>query len=208
MLLSPVEVRVLGSLMEKKYATPEYYPMSINSLTAACNQKSSREPVTDYSEQTVEACVENLNDKRLVTRVSGAGLKVIKYKEFLCERLAISQPEAAVLTVLMLRGEQTVGEIKTRCDRIYSFAEIEEADSVIEKMMNREEPLVTQVPGTHGRSRKFIHLFNGNPEVSSNGEIVEVSFRTPLEEEVEKLKAEVENLKSEIAEIKRELGLS
>jgi uncharacterized protein YceH (UPF0502 family) len=208
MLLSPVEVRVLGSLLEKKYATPEYYPMSINSLTAACNQKSSREPVTDYSEQTVEACVENLNDKRLVTRVSGAGMKVVKYKEYLCDRLSLTQEEAAVLTVLMLRGEQTVGEIRTRCERIYPFADFDEADAVIEKMMNREDPLVTQVPGTHGRSRKFIHLFYGNPEVSSKGEAVEVSFRTPLEEEVETLKAEVEYLKSEIAAIKKELGLS
>lgn len=208
MLLSPLEVRVLGSLIEKKYATPEYYPMSINSLTAACNQKSSREPVTDYSEQTVESCIENLNDKRLVTRVSGAGMKVVKYKEFLCDRLSLTQQEAAVLTVLMLRGEQTLGEVKTRCERIYTFTELEEADSVIEKLMNREEPLVTQVPGTHGRSRKFIHLFYGNPEIMGNSDIAEISFRSPLEEEVAKLRGDVENLRNEIAGIKKELGLS
>ncbi len=208
MLLSPVEVRVLGSLLEKKYATPEYYPLSLNSLTTACNQKSSRDPVTGYSEQTIEACVENLNEKRLVTKVSGAGMKVVKYKEFLTGRLSLTQPEAAILTVLMLRGEQTAGEIKSRCERIHAFTEIDDVEAEIVNMMNKPDPLVAMVPGTHGRSRKYIHMFYGSPELSKNDGNAQTVFKNPLEEEVGQLKLEVESLKQEISLVKKELGLS
>lgn len=207
MLLSAIEVRILGALIEKKHTTPEYYPMSLNAITNACNQKSNRDPVTEYSEDQIEKCIEQLREKRLVIRVTGAGIKVPKYRELLTEQLSVSLPEEAVLCILMLRGAQTSGEIKNRCERIYDFNDLTAVEETVAKLSSREDPLCSVVPGTRGRGLKYLHLFYGQPEIQKNEDSMDIGFRPLIEDEVRLLRLEVETLKEEIARIKQELGM-
>lgn len=207
MLLSAIEVRILGSLIEKKHTTPEYYPMSLNAITNACNQKSNRDPVTEYSEDQIEKCIEQLREKRLVIRVTGAGIKVPKYRELLTEQLSVLLPEEAVICVLMLRGAQTSGEIKNRCERIYDFNDLTAVEESVAKLTSREDPLCSVVPGTRGRGLKYMHLFYGQPEIQKSEDAFEVAYKPLIEDEVRLLRLEVETLKEEIAGIKRELGI-
>ncbi|MCA0388102.1 MAG: YceH family protein [Bacteroidetes bacterium] len=207
MLLSAIEVRILGALIEKKHTTPEYYPMSLNAISNACNQKSNRDPVTEYSEDQIEKCIEQLREKRLVIRVTGAGIKVPKYRELLTEQLSVSLPEEAVLCILMLRGAQTSGEIKNRCERIYDFIDLTAVEETVAKLSSREDPLCSVVPGTRGRGLKYLHLFYGQPEIQKNEDSMGIGFRPLIEDEVRLLRLEVETLKEEIARIKQELGM-
>ncbi|GAB1351153.1 YceH family protein [Ignavibacteriales bacterium] len=207
MLLSPIEVRVLGALIEKKHTTPEYYPMSINAITNACNQKNSRDPVVSYSDLMVESCIEQLREKRLAIRVTGAGIKVNKFRELITEHLSLNVAESAVMCLLMLRGAQTSGEIKNRCERIHEFSELKDVEETIQNLSDREDPLVTKVPGTTGRSLKYIHLFYGQPELQQVENVENLEFKPLIEDEVTKLRAEVEALKVEINKIKSELGI-
>lgn len=207
MLLSAIEVRILGALIEKKHTTPEYYPMSLNAITNACNQKSNRDPVTEYSEDQIEKCIEQLREKRLVIRVTGAGIKVPKYRELLTEQLSVSLPEEAVLCILMLRGAQTSGEIKNRCERIYDFNDLTAVEETVAKLFSREDPLCSVLPGTRGRGLKYLHLFYGQPEIQKNEDSMDIGFRPLIEDEVRLLRLEVETLKEEIARIKQELGM-
>jgi len=207
MLLSAIEVRILGALIEKKHTTPEYYPMSLNAISNACNQKSNRDPVTEYSEDQIEKCIEQLREKRLVIRVTGAGIKVPKYRELLTEQLSVSLPEEAVLCILMLRGAQTSGEIKNRCERIYDFIDLTAVEETVAKLSSREDPLCSVVPGTRGRGLKYLHLFYGQPEIQKNEDSMDIGFRPLIEDEVRLLRLEVETLKEEIARIKQELGM-
>ncbi len=207
MLLSPIEVRVLGALIEKKHTTPEYYPMSINAITNACNQKNSRDPVVSYSDLMVESCIEQLREKRLAIRVTGAGIKVNKFRELITEHLSLNVAESAVMCLLMLRGAQTSGEIKNRCERIHEFSELKDVEETIQNLSDREDPLVTKVPGTTGRSLKYIHLFYGQPELQQVENVENLEFKPLIEDEVTKLRAEVEALKVEINKIKSELGM-
>lgn len=208
MLLTPIETRILGALIEKRHTTPEYYPMSLNAITNACNQKSSRDPVSSYSEESIEKCIEQLREKRLVIRVSGGGLKVEKYRELITENLELKLPEAAVLCILMLRGPQTSGEIRQRCERIYEFPDINSVEDTIKKLSSLESPLVAEVPGTTGRGQKYTHLFYGQPEVIKSEEAVDIGFKPLIEDEVKNLREELEKLKEEVAMIKQELGIN
>src|SRR5258708_7524011 len=131
--LSEVEVRVLGALMEKEATTPEYYPLSLNALVNACNQKTNRHPVVAYDEDTVSDTLDRLREKHLATVLVGSG-RVSKYSQRISETLNVGRREMAVLCTLLLRGPQTLGEIKDRSERIFSFADLEEAESVIEKL--------------------------------------------------------------------------
>lgn len=208
MLLSPVEVRIIGALIEKCHTTPEYYPMSLNAITNACNQKSNRDPVSSYTETSIEKCIEELREKRLIIRVSGSGLKVSKYRELLTENLELKLSEAAVLCVLMLRGAQTSGEIRLRTERIYEFPDINSVEETIEKLSSLESPLAAVVPGTSGRGQKYTHLFYGKPEVIKSEEATDIEFKPLIEDEVKNLRNELEQLKAEVEMIKKELGLN
>jgi uncharacterized protein YceH (UPF0502 family) len=207
MLLSPIEVRILGSLLEKKYTIPEYYPMSLNSITNACNQKNSREPISDYPEEAIAKCIESLRDKRLVIRLTGDGMRVSKYRELLSETLSLTRQESAVLCLLMIRGAQTSGEIRNRSLRIFEFPDLESVEKVLEDLSTREIPLASTVPGTKGRSLKYIHLFYGQPEMKAEADTVELGFKSLLEDEVKSLGEEVASLREEVRKIKRELGI-
>ena len=160
--LHPVEVRVLGALLEKDMTTPEYYPLTVNSLQNACNQKSSREPVVNFDEDTVVQALELLKNKGLVVRISGAGHRVEKFAHRLGENLNLGRRELALLCVLMLRGPQTVGELRGRTERMHDFADLEEVERCLETLAARDpDPLVAKAP--RGR---WVHLLGGPPDTS------------------------------------------
>ena len=158
--LDPVEQRVLGSLMEKQVTVPASYPLSLNGLQTACNQATSREPVTDYAASDIETVCRALKDRGLVRIVwAGAGSRVLKYHQRLEEALELAADEKAVLTVLLLRGEQTAGELKTRTDRLHKFAGREDVEIVLQRLAGRSLPLVQQLPRRPGQhDERWIHL--------------------------------------------------
>jgi len=132
-LLDPVEARVLGALMEKEVTTPEYYPLSLNALVNACNQKSNRDPVVDYDEDTVSDAVDRLREKKLSLLITGSG-RVNKFQQRISETLNLGRRESAVLCTLLLRGPQTLGEVKDRSERMFAFADLAEAETVLDKL--------------------------------------------------------------------------
>ncbi len=158
--LHPAEVRVLGVLLEKEVTTPEYYPLTLNALVNACNQKSSRDPVVNYDEEIVQQALAVLRHRGLAVRISGTGHRVEKFGHSLGERLNLGRPESAVLCVLMLRGPQTVGELRGRTERMYEFTELADVEHCLESLTVREpEPLVA--PLARGR---WCHLLSGVPD--------------------------------------------
>ena len=166
MILDPAEIRVVGALAEKALATPDYYPMSLNSLVAACNQKTGRDPVMDLSEHEVARALDSLTRKGLAGTTSGAGSRVAKYRHLLDHRFDLDTPEVAALAVLLLRGPQTVGEVKSRTGRLYAFESLDEAEAAVRRLEEREEPLVVELPVQPGRKEpRFVHLLAGMPEV-------------------------------------------
>jgi len=197
-----VEVRVLGALIEKDLTTPEYYPLTVNALVNACNQKSNRDPVVQYDDATVEQALELLRNKHLAMRVSGTGHRVEKYGHRLGETVNLGRRETALLCVLMLRGPQTVGELRGRTERMHEFTDMEEVESVLDSLARREpDPLVTRMP--RGR---WAHLLAGIPETSPEAEPESLSSRGPaLEERVRVLELEVAELKQKLEDLLREL---
>jgi uncharacterized protein YceH (UPF0502 family) len=199
--LHPVEVRVLGSLLEKDITTPEYYPLTLNALQNACNQKSSRDPVVQYDEAAVEQALALLKDKQLVLRVSGAGHRVEKWAHRLGEKLNLGRRELALLCVLMLRGPQTVGELRGRTERMHNFEDMEEVERVLESLASREpEPLVA--PAERGR---WLHLLGEPPEIrEETAASPAVRLPSPLEDRVTALEREVAELKQTLESFRRQ----
>jgi uncharacterized protein YceH (UPF0502 family) len=164
--LDAAEVRVLGALMEKEIATPEYYPLSLNALVNACNQKSNREPVVAYDEDTVEAALEGLRTKGLGTRVSGRDSRVPKHEQRFTEHFNLGRREAAIMCVLMLRGPQTPGELRGRTDRLFTFDDLEAVESTLHKLVEME--FVKQLPRQTGyKEQRWAHLLSGDVEVEA-----------------------------------------
>ncbi len=197
--LDSVEVRVLGVLIEKHLSTPDYYPMTPNALRQACNQKTNRDPVMDLGEGAVMGALESLQRKRLVGTVSGAGSRAVKYRHAVVEALRLATPELALLASLLLRGPQTVGELRGRTARMHAFETLEEVEAHLDALAERPDPLVTQLPLQPGRKEaRHIHLLSGEP----SAEMLEggVASRGPqnlsqLEEEVARLREELDTLR-------------
>ena len=185
------EIRVLGALLEKDIATPEYYPLTVNALMNACNQKSSREPLVSYDDATVEQALELLRTKGLALRVSGSGHRVEKWGHRLGE-WNMGRRELAVLCVLMLRGPQTVGELRARTDRMHSFEDLDEVEHVLKVLADRTPALVA--PAGRGR---WSHLWGDGVEVVVEEEAP--AGRSSLHDRVEALEREMEELKMVIA---------
>ena len=210
--LSAVEARVLGSLAEKSLTTPDYYPLSINALTNACNQTSSRDPVVTYSEQTVTQALESLREKKLAFLFQGADSRVSRYGHRLVEAFGLSRPESAVLLVLMLRGPQTVGEVRTRTGRMCEFASLEETESCLSGLAARtEDPLVLRLPRRSGmKEQRFAHLLSGPVGVDTLGDSAAPQAAAPpmdtTEERIRRLEDEAAALRTEVAGLSRELG--
>ncbi|MEP6961440.1 MAG: YceH family protein [Acidobacteriota bacterium] len=197
--LHPAEVRVLGALLEKDLTTPEYYPLTLNALQNACNQKSSRDPLTAYDEAIVHQALGILQQKGLVTKVSGAGHRVEKYGHRLGEKLNLGRRELALLAVLMLRGAQTVGELRGRTERMHEFSDMEEVERVLETLSTRDpDPLVA--PASRGRWVHVWHEHTDSPEEpESSG-----ASRSDLANRVETLERELAELKQQFETLRRQ----
>jgi uncharacterized protein YceH (UPF0502 family) len=207
LILNETEVRVLGSLIEKQLTTPEYYPMTLNALVAACNQKSNRDPVVAYDENTVMAALDALRDKNLVYTFHGSSSRVVKYKHMFPNVFELDAAEVAVMAVLMLRGPQTVGEIRGRTDRLHEFTSIPEVQETLDKLAHRDEPLVVRLERQAGqKDARYAHLLSGEIDVSTLPAARERTVTGGQSERVERLEAEIETLKSELAAFREEFA--
>ena len=200
-ILSPSEVRVLGALLEKDITTPEYYPLTLNALLNACNQRSSREPVVNYDEGTVAQALELLQHRGLVLRISGAGHRVEKWSHRLGEVLNLGRRELALLCVLMLRGPQTVGELRGRTERMHEFEDMEEVERVLESLAHRDgEPLVARA--ARGR---WAQVLSGPPQETAEAAAPPpIASSNRLEERVRALEQEVAELRAAIKDFRRQ----
>jgi uncharacterized protein len=161
--LNDIDVRVLGALIEKELTTPEYYPLSLNALVNACNQTSNRDPVVKYDEPTVKSAVDRLRKYSLVRSIQRADARVMKYMHLMRDAMSLEPPELAAMCVLMLRGPQTVGEIRTRSGRLFEFPSLEEAEATLNTLMTRAEPLVARLPRQPGQKEaRFTQLLSGD----------------------------------------------
>ena len=201
-VLNEMEARVLGALLEKEITTPDYYPLSLNSLVNACNQKSNRDPVTNLDEDSVRDALRTLHDNSLARSVSAADSRVTKYEHRLQEAFNFDRREAALFCELLLRGPQTPGELRTRAERMHQFDDLSEAQSALQRLMNREPPLVKALarqPGT--KESRYIHLLLGDAKPVSSTAAREV----PAALEPEKMDG-ISRLSSEMAELRRDMA--
>jgi uncharacterized protein YceH (UPF0502 family) len=193
--LDEAELRVLGALMEKEIATPEYYPLSLNALVNACNQKSNREPVVAYDDAAVESALEGLRAKGLAMRVTGRDSRVPKHEQRFTERFNLGRREAAVICVLMLRGPQTVGELRGRTERLHTFDDLESVESTLHKLA--EMSFVKQLPRQTGyKEQRWAQLLAGDVEVTEATPVP--SDRGPSDHE------RIAALERDLAELRRE----
>lgn len=203
-ILDPVEIRVAGSLIEKSKTTPEYYPMTLNALMLACNQKSSRKPIVQYDESTVMSAINSLTKKGLVSTATGAGNRVIKYKHNFALVYPFSPADLAVLCLLFLRGPLTPGEINSNAARLYAFDSLEEVLQVMEKLKQSDTPFITLMPKRAGqKEQRFRHLFC-DAQFSDEEEITEDPVRK-LENRLETVEKELGELKSSVEKLMKEL---
>jgi uncharacterized protein len=204
-LLTPLEVRVLGVLAEKQLTTPDYYPLSLNALVAGCNQKSSRDPVMNVSEDEVQGVLDTLKDRKLVTNTWGASRRVVRYSHNLPQVLGTDSGTTALLVTLMLRGPQTAGEMRTACERLYRFADLSSVDAYLGEMVSRPDgPLVVKLakhPGS--REHRWAHLLGGPVDA---GAANAPSPAESADDGVSSLQAEVAALREEVAELRRLIG--
>jgi len=209
MELGAEELRVIGSLIEKELTTPQQYPLTLNALVLACNQTSNRTPVVTYDEQLVENTVLGLKDKG-VTRIvhPSHGRSVTRYRQILHEALYLEQPELALLGVLMLRGPQTLNELKTRTDRAADFADLDAVQRTLDALAAREEPLVVRIPRQPGqREDRFAHLLAGeDPSLNMPLPSSDTGSHNRRGGEVAELREEVEALRRDLDDLRRELG--
>lgn len=207
------EARVIGCLLEKEVTTPEQYPLSLNALTLACNQKTSRDPVLDLSEAQVQDALDSLNKKRLISEQSGFGSRVVKYKHRFCNtefsELQLSSAAVAIVCLLLLRGPQTPGELRTRSNRLHDFKDVLEVEACIKQLMERDKPVLAQLPREPGkRECRYTELFSQGAE-----QIRAASFTNatnadahPLnEQDRQQLEARVTQLEEQMAELKDKL---
>ena len=197
-ILNDTEVRVLGALIEKEITTPDYYPLSLNALVAACNQSSNRNPVAHYDEDTVGRAADTLREKRLVHLVDRGESRVTKYRHVLYEAMNMGRPTIAVMCVLMLRGPQTVGEIRTRCIRLYDFSSLEDVETTLNSLMTGESPLIVRLPRQSGQKEvRYAHLMSGEVQSAETEPEIEVDRIGKLEREIEDLKKQFEQFRKQ-----------
>jgi uncharacterized protein YceH (UPF0502 family) len=225
--LTEIEARVLGALVEKEITTPEYYPLSLNALVNACNQKSNREPVMNLSEEDVTQAIRRLSDMELAGAANTTDSRVRKYEHRLQEAFNFTRPETAVLCVLLLRGAQTLGELRGRTERMHHFDDLSDVQSALQKLMSREPPLVKVLPRQPGtKESRYVHLMSGDEgaaaaeaaraddaETRPEGSAVAHGSVTGARgggagdgERITRLESEVAALRQEVAELKQQLA--
>ena len=210
--LTEVEARVVGALVEKQITTPEYFPLTLNSLTAACNQKTNRDPVVSYDEETVQTALDSLCNKNIALIIYRSGSRVAKYKHMFPKVYEISPAEVAVLCVLMLRGFQTLGEIRERSSRLYEFPGLNEVNETLEGLIKRDDPQVMKLERQAGQKEvRFAHLLCGEIDVtnlpvatSGSHKHIDNERLSKLEEEVKTLRSELDEFKSAFEEFKKQ----
>lgn len=215
-ILNDVETRVLGSLVEKDVTTPDYYPLSLNALVNACNQKNNRDPVMNLDEEAVRQALATLQDKRLAGPISSADSRVTKYEHRLQEAFNFTRGETAVLCVLLLRGPQTPGELRGRTERMHRFEDLTEVQSTLQRLMQRDPPLARILPRQPGtKEARYKHLLAGDaadvPDVawaptpaSVRSNSADADHITRLEDELTSLKKEVADIKQQFASFRRQ----
>ena len=212
MQLTVNQARVLGALIEKEITTPEYYPLSLNALVNACNQKNNRDPVTSLDEVEVRQALHGLEDEHLAGPVRGDG-RVPKYEHRVQEVFNFTRGEVAVICVLLLRGPQTPGELRGRTERMYKFDELSDVQTVLQRLMTREPALVKVLPRQPGtKEARYAHLLSGDvqsfeaPQATSHASASSWSHATSHSEEDPELKERMAQLEAEVAILARELG--
>lgn len=208
-VLNEIEARVLGALLEKEITTPDYYPLSLNSLVNACNQKSNRDPVMNLKEGSVREALRTLHDNSLARSVSAADSRVTKYEHRLQEAFNFDRREAALFCELLLRGPQTPGELRTRAERMHPFDDLSEAQSALQRLMNREPPLVkvlARQPGT--KESRYIQLLSGDakPVSSTAGREIPAALEREKMDEFSRLSSEMAELRRDIADLKQQFA--
>ena len=206
LILSPNEVRVLGALIEKDITTPEYYPLSLNALVNACNQKSNRDPVMQLDENAVRDALSGLQERRLAGPASGADSRVTKYEHRTQEVFNFTRPEVAVLCTLLLRGPQTPGELRGRTERMHRFESLDDVESALQKLSHREPPLVKVLalqPGT--KEPRWVHLLAGDVDVPESPVPVTATQAAADNDRVVRLEIEVAALRQELAALKAQM---
>jgi len=208
--LTEVEVRVLGALIEKDITTPDYYPLSLNALVNACNQKNNRDPVMTLDEESVRLALASLQERRMAGPAGGADSRVTKYEHRLQEVFNFDRRETALICVLLLRGPQTPGELRGRSERMYRFETLEDVQSALQRLMEREPPLarvLARQPGT--KESRYMHLFSGDAGLLAETEqaiLRHGASRVEDESRISTLEGEVRSLKQEVSELRRQLS--
>jgi len=207
-VLNAEELRVLGVLMEKSKTTPEYYPMTINAITAACNQKTSRKPVVQYDDQTVILALDTLKRKSLISTATGGSSRSVKYKHNFAIVFPVTPQEVAIICLLMLRGAQTPGELNTNSGRLYEFESLEEVQSVLERLSDPEMPYVLQLPKRAGQKEmRYVHLLSGTPDLTQD-DVSDDNYSRPasdLEQRLAKVEEELAIMKADFDKLMKEL---
>jgi uncharacterized protein YceH (UPF0502 family) len=211
--LSDVEARVLGCLVEKEITTPEYYPLSLNALVHACNQKSNRDPLMNLEEDAVRQALRALSEQALTRSASGDS-RVAKYEHRLADTFNFTRPETAILCELLLRGAQTPGELRSRAERMHPFEDLSVVQSTLKHLMERNPPLVKLLPRQPGnKEARYAHLLSGDVEVREAPPVKTVAISissaentrmTELETEIASLRKEITDLKSQFAEFRKQ----
>ena len=214
--LNEIEVRVLGSLVEKQVTTPEYYPLTLNALTLACNQKNNRNPVTSFSEDEVAQALESLREKNLAYVFYGSTSRVPKYKHVMTEVLQLNGAQLALLCVLMLRGSQTLGELRGNGSRLHEFSGLEEVEATLNTLISREpEPMAIRLPRQTGQKEaRFAHLLSGEVHIEQMDEVRPSARSAPgrnqaeriqeVETALQALKEEFKVLQQQFADFKKQ----
>jgi len=208
-VLNEVEARVLGALLEKEITTPDYYPLSLNALINACNQKSNRDPVMNVDEDSVRGALRALHDNSLARSVSATDSRVTKYEHRLQEAFNFDRREAAIFCELLLRGAQTPGELRSRAERMHHFDDLSEVQSALQRLMSREPPLVrvlARQPGT--KESRYTHLLSAETEHSRSSTTPDAPVATGRDntDKFSQLQSEVAELRSDIAELKEQFA--
>ncbi|CAM5350924.1 MULTISPECIES: YceH family protein [unclassified Thauera] len=211
--LTPAEIRVLGVLIEKSFITPDAYPLSINAVTTGCNQLTAREPVMSLSEAEVQDAIDSLMARRLVSKRDQASARVPKYEHLVRLRHSLPPAEQAVLAILLLRGAQTAGELRQRCERLHRFDDVAAVEAVLEHLADKYPPLVAALPRAPGtKETRHVHLLGGDAAVQEMAEAQSLGTAAgsargrigELEDEVRRLREELEALRSEFAEFRKQ----
>ncbi len=201
--LTETEARVIGALIEKHLTTPEYYPLTLNALVAACNQKTNREPVVAFDEQTVQRTVDELRERNLVYVFYGSTSRVPKYKHIFPKFYELDERETAIMCVLMLRGAQTLGELRERTGRLYEFSGLGEVSETLDALQRKENPLIVKLDRQAGQKEaRFAHLLSGEVSAADFPAKTAAAASAAGSERIEKLETELETLRTEFNSFK------